>query len=274
MNNWDDEFSSYDIDFINAKAAKEVEETSSTDDSQLSEPEVKEEIEPAPVQTTTPNEEQEPMPEEQEHADDMDLTDQRQKVKENKSQYDQLLAKVGKRTPCITKEDVEKAIGQLEECINMANQRPDAPQQDESKPADKRQIKRQRILSKQVTKATEVFVAARCVGRCFIDFDQSAYYKHLGDRKLLMQTSMATRTFRERLPIVFKSETSQQAHDGIDKILVSAERLAKSLAEVIDAFPGEGGMMELLNTISQNCDDEEFNSIEHTIQFAAESQEE
>ena len=276
MNNWEDEFSSYDIDLINAKASKEKEEETSVEEFQLPEPaDVKakeEEAQPSP--TDILDEVPEPKVAEQNTVDDAELEKRRQKVKENKKQYDQLLAKVGKHTPCVTKEDVEKAIAQLDECINIASQRSTPTLQDESTPPDKRQIKRQRILGKQVTKATEVLVAARCVGRCFVDFDQAAYYKHLSDRQFLTQTSMATRTFRERLPIVFKSETAQQAHDGIDKILVNAERLAKSLAEVIDAFPGEGGMMELLNTISQNCDDDEFNSIEHTIQFAAESQEE
>lgn len=276
MNNWEDEFSSYDIDLINAKASKEKEEETSVEEFHLPEPaDIKEkEVESDLGPTSMPSEEPEPKVAEQNTADDAELEKRRQKVKENKKQYDQLLAKVGKHTPCVTKKDVEKAIAQLDECINIASQRSTPTLQDESTPPDKRQIKRQRILSKQVTKATEVLVAARCVGRCFVDFDQAAYYKHLSDRQFLTQTSMATRTFRERLPIVFKSETAQQAHDGIDKILVNAERLAKSLAEVIDAFPGEGGMMELLNTISQNCDDDEFNSIEHTIQFAAESQEE
>ena len=265
MNNWEDEFSSYDIDLINAKASKEKEEETSVEEFQLPEPaDVKakeEEAQPSP--TDILDEVPEPKVAEQNTVDDAELEKRRQKVKENKKQYDQLLAKVGKHTPCVTKEDVEKAIAQLDECINIASQRSTPTLQDESTPPDKRQIKRQRILGKQVTKATESETT-----------DQAAYYKHLSDRQFLTQTSMATRTFRERLPIVFKSETAQQAHDGIDKILVNAERLAKSLAEVIDAFPGEGGMMELLNTISQNCDDDEFNSIEHTIQFAAESQEE
>jgi len=274
MNNWEDEFSSYDIDLINAKASKEKE--TSVEEFHLPEPAdlQAKEVESNLGSTAIPSEEPKPKAAEQNTVDDAELEKRRQKVKENKKQYDQLLAKVGKHTPCVTKEDVEKAIAQLDECINIANQRPIPTPQDESTPPDKRQIKRQRILSKQVTKATEVLVAARCVGRCFVNLDQAAYYKHLSDRQFLTQTSMATRTFRERLPIVFKSETAQQAHEGIDKILVSAERLAKSLAEIIDAFPGEGGMMGLLNTISQNCDDDEFDSIEHTIQFAAESQEE
>lgn len=271
MNNWEDEFSAYDIDIVNAQASRKGEGALSADELQLPEPEALE-SENLVSDLSVPSSERLEANDE-DNTNVMNPKDQRQKTRENKSRYDQLLAKVGKRTTYVTKEDVEKAISQLEECIDFASQRPDTTPQDESTPSDKRRIKSQRIMAKQIVKATDVYVAARCVGRCYTDFDDAAYYKHLGEHQYLMQTSMAIRTFRERWPVVLKSETAQQAHDGVDKIMASAGRLAKSLAEVIDSFPGEGGMMKLLEMISQKSDDDEFSSVEHAIQMVAETQE-
>lgn len=265
MNNWNDEFSSYDIDLINAKVSAKAEGQPAEEEfflpmhviveSQETELEPKQTvIEQVPIETT-------------------EMADHRQKVKENKDMYEKMLVKVGKHPRCVTKEDVEKAIAQLDECITATNEPPDTTQQDVTIPTDRRQLKRRRILNRQITDATDVYIAAKCIGRCFIDLDQAEYYKHLGDRHYLMMTSMAARTFRERWPATLKSETAQQAHDSVDKILVSAQRLAKSLAETIDAFPGEGGMMELLNIVSQKCDEDEFNSIGHALRMAGDIQE-
>lgn len=264
---FDDEFSAYDIDLINAKASAKVEGQPSEEEFPLTE-QASSEIKEPELAPNIPEKEQEP-----EAAPKM--ADHSQKVRENKEMYDKLLAKVGKHPRNVTKEDVEEAVAQLDECITAASERPDTTQQqDASVPPDRRQAKRQRILSKQIADATTVFIAARCIGRCFTDLNQPAYYKHLGDRQFLMQVSMATKTFRERWSVVLKGETARQAQDGIDKITVGARRLAKSLAVVIDSFPGEGGMMALLTMISDKCDEDEFNSIQHTIEMAATDEQE
>lgn len=259
---WEDQFNSFDIDFRKSKDAKEEEQV----------------VEVPPVEESVPLEQNEIKPT-VEDAEDVssessELDRSRQKVEANKNLYDQLLAKVGKPKPhCVKSEDVEKAIAQMEECIMTIRQLPDKPEQTTSAPTDRRQIKKRRIISKRLAEVTDVFVSVIAVGRCFLELDNTEYFKHLEDHHVLMMANMATRLFHEKWEITLKNENAMQTRDAVDKILTCAERLATSLASVIDLFPGEDGATNLLKMIADQNSEDVLNSIERTIMIVAKAQE-
>ena len=259
---WEDQFNSFDIDFRKSKDAKEEEQV----------------VEVPPVEESVPLEQNEIKPT-VEDAEDVssessELDRSRQKVEANKNLYDQLLAKVGKpKHHCVKREDVEKAIAQMDECIMTIRQLPDKPDQTTSAPTDRRQIKKRRIICKRLAEATDVFVSVKAVGCSFLELDKTEYFKHLEDHHLLMMSNMATRLFREKWEVVQKNENALQLREAVDKILTAAERLATSFAAVIDSFPGEDGATNLLKMIADQNGEDVLNSIERTIMIVAKTQE-
>ena len=261
---WEDQFNSYDIDLRKTKDSKEKEE--------------KQVVDTPPVEESVfmKQTEAEPTVEEGEEvsSDSSELDRSRQKVDANKKLYDQQLAKVGKHKPhCVKREDVEKMIAQMDECITTIRQLPDNPELTTSAPTDRRQIKKRRIISKRLAEATDVFVSVKAVGRCFLELDKVEYLKYIEDHHLLMMANMATRLFQEKWEVILKNENAMQTRDAVDKILTGAERLATSFVSVIDSFPGEEGATGLLNMIGEQNEMDVINSIERTIMMVAATQE-
>ena len=126
-NYWEEQFNSYDIDLrkskdSNEKEEKQVVETSLVEDSVY--------IEQTETELAVPESEEV-------LSESPEIEEYRQKVDANKERYDQLLAKVGKREPhCVKKEDVEKVIAQMDQCIAAINQFPDNPAQTPPAPTE------------------------------------------------------------------------------------------------------------------------------------------
>lgn len=263
-NYWEEQFNSYDIDLrkskdSNEKEEKQVVETSLVEDSVY--------IEQTETELAVPESEEV-------LSESPEIEEYRQKVDANKERYDQLLAKVGKREPhCVKKEDVEKVIAQMDQCIAAINQFPDNPAQTPSAPTERRKIKKRRIIRKRLAEVSDVFLSVKAVGQCFIELDKVEHFKHLEDHHLLMMSNMATRLFSEKWEVVQKNENALQSREAVDKIIKGAERLATSFATVIDSFPGEDGATDLLNMIADQNDEDVLNSIERTIMIVAKTQE-
>ena len=263
-NYWEEQFNSYDLDLRKSKDSKEKEEK------QVAEPPfVEDSVSMGQTDTELA------VPESEEVlSDSPEIEKYRQKVDANKERYDQLLAKVGKREPhCVKKEEIEKAIAQMDECIAAINQLPDNPAQTPLAPTDRRKIKKRRIISKRLAEATDVFVSVKAVGCSFLELDKTEYFKHLEDHHLLMMSNMAARLFREKWEVILKNENAMQIRDAVDKILTAAERLAMSLVSVIDSFPGEDGATDLLKMIADQNEEDILHSVERTIMMVAKTQE-
>ncbi len=255
--NWEEKFSSYDIDRIKAENSKETEQISSAEDSLE---------QPAPVLKEQKELELESTPVERFYAESEEALAAKAKVEENKAIYDRLLSKFTNKEPRILKkEDVEQAVAQMEECIAAAQQLPESADAMENS----RQSRKRRIVNRQLTQAVDVFATARYIGSCFLDINQKEFYQYLDNCRYTFMTSMAVRTFRSNHGKIFEAGTSQQSKDAIDKIMASAERLAFTLAEIINSFPGEGGLSALLEMMVEKDDDHAIDSIGQTIRMAA-----
>lgn len=255
--NWEDQFCSYDIDFIKGKNSTEAEQIPSVD---------KESLPQEPVITEHDEPKTEPESVENVYTESSETIASREKVKENKERYDRLLSRFSNQEPRILKkEDVENAVTLMDECITASHQL----QNTTETPADRRLVRKRRIVAKQLSAATDVFMTAKYMGACFIDVDQSEYYQYLDDCHFVLMVSQASRTFRTNSAKIFESATAQQSKDAIDKISVSAERLAMTLAEVINSFPGENGATALLEKMVDKGDDDAIDCISRTIQMAA-----
>lgn len=265
--NLEDAFSSYDIDLIKAKTSVEAEQKKSDEDVSLpSEPIATEQEEPKAAEPE--HEEVVPEPAEHVYTESSEVIASREKVKENKATYDRLLSRFSNKEPrVLKKEDVEKAVAQMDECIVSSLQLFD--QDPAETPVDRRLARKRRIVTKQLSSATDAFITAKYIGTCFVDIDQADYYKYLDDKRYVLMTSQASRTFHSNLAKIFEGSTAQQSKDAIDKITASAERLAMTLAEIINFFLGENGMTVLLGKMVDKADENEIESFSRTMQMAA-----
>ena len=265
--NWEDQFSSYDIDLIKAKASTEAEHKSSDED--VSVPSESVTLEHEDLKATEPEHEgTAPEPVENVYTEPSEVIASKEKVKENKATYDRLLSRFSNKVPRILKkEDVEKAVTLMDECIDISHQLLD--QDPTEVPADRRLARKRRIVSKQLSNAIDAFITAKYIGTCFVDIDQADYYKYLDDKRYVLMTSQASRTFRANSAKIFEESTAQQSKDAIDKITASAERLAMTLAETINFFPDEGGITALLGRMVDKADENAIESFSRTIQMAA-----
>lgn len=254
----EDQFSSYDIDRFKAK--------NSTEENNFSEEAAPPLLESSPLESEISDAAPEVV--ENVYIESPEMIANRAKVEENKAVYDRLLSKFNNHEQHIPKrEDVEKAMSLIDDCIDEAHQ---MLSQDTTEISDnKRQAKKQRIVSRRLSEVIDAFFTAKYIGNCFIDIDQNDYYQYLGKCRYFLMTSMATRTFRTNAANVFKSETAQQSRDAIDKITTSTERLAMSLAEIIYSFPGDGGMPALLEKMVQKGDENTIERIGNVIRMAA-----
>ena len=256
--NLDDQFSSYDIDRFKAKP--------STEENNLSEELAPLLPESSPLESETPD----AVPEvvENVYIESPEMIANREKVEANKAIYDRLLSKFSNHEPRLSmREDVEKAMALIDDCIDEAHQ---MLSQDTTEISDnKRQAKKQRIVSRRLSEVIDAFFTAKYIGNCFIEIDKNDYYQYLGKCRYFLMTSMAARTFRNNVANALQGETAQQSRDAIDKITTSAERLAMSLAEIINSFPSDGGMTALLEMIVQKGDENAIERIGNVIRMAA-----
>lgn len=263
--NWEDAFSSYDIDLMKAKTSSEAEHNPPEEEvASPQEPVVPDHEEPV----VSEHEESESEPVDNVYTESPEVVASREKVKENKATYDRLLARFNNQEPQILKkEDVEKAVASMDECIVALQQL--HYQDPTDSPVDKRQARKRRIVSQQLSGVTDALVTAKYLGLCFIDIDQEEYYKYLGDHRYILMTSQTSRTYHANSAIIFDAATAQQSKDALDKITASTERLAYTLAEIINFFPSEGGLTALLGRMVDKADEKEIESFSQTIQMAA-----
>ena len=265
--NWENQFSTYDIDLIKAKASMETENKPSDEDVSVTlEPRAPEHEETKAAEPEHDDAISEPI--ENVYTEWSEVIASREKVKENKATYDRLLSRFSNKEPrVLKKEDVEKAVAQMDECIVSSHQLFDQDPAETS--VDRRLARKRRIVTKQLSSATDAFITAKYIGTCFVDIDQADYYKYLDDKRYVLMTSQASRTFHSNLAKIFEGSTAQQSKDAIDKITASAERLAMTLAEIINFFVGENGMTVLLGKMVDKADENEIESFGRTMQMAA-----
>lgn len=258
---FEDQFSSYDIDYIKAKSSAQEEQSPSVN---------QEDVPLEPLEQEQDPQESEPIEETVEHVytESPEMIANKAKVEENKAVYDKILSKFSGHEPHIAnKEDVEKAIVQMNECIAISHQL--SEQENKETSSDRRQLRKRRIVSKQLAIATDAFITASLIGACYIDIDKTELYQHLENCHYFLMTSQTSRTFRTSFPKIFEETTVEQSRTAINKIITGAERLSLSLAEIIDSFPSEGGMSALLEMMVQKGDDNVIETIGNTIRMAA-----
>lgn len=257
----EDQFSSYNIDNLKAKTSPEEQEPV---------PE-KESTPPESVTSEIEETEVEPVVVENVYIESPETIANREKAAENKVKYDHLLSKFSDKEPRILKkEDVEKAVAEMEDCIASSKQL--LGQDTKETLENRRQARKQRIVRRQLSDSIDAYVTAKYIGDCFVDIDKQEYYQYLDDCRYIFMTSMAARTFHANVANIFEGTTAQQSRDAIDKITASAERLALSLAGIINSFPGKEGMSALLGMMVEKGDDDVIESIGKTIRMAAKGQ--